>query len=191
MQHTINFNHKPDYPLLNELFQHQDQLFERYSKLLMLRVDFAYRTDSDAFENADADERSAHMNRLTEQCHALKGLVGYAWVMEHAETHGFHIHAAFYINGQEHRKIWEFWEQIKDQWGKITEGQGYAHRCEPKPHYRVRGEWVVSFSDKQGRQGMQYILSYLAKQSQRTRYPIYQLSTVPAPSRRGRPRSQS
>lgn len=187
MQHTINLNHEPDYPLLNELFHHQDQLFERYSKLLMLRIDFAYHTSSNAFENADA----AHMNRLTEQCHTIKGLVGYAWVMEHTETHGFHIHAAFYINGQAHRKIWEFWEQIKNRWENITGGEGYAHRCEPKPHYRVRGEWVVSFSDKQGRRGMQYILSYLAKQSQRMRYPIYRLSNVPAPSRRGRPRSQS
>jgi hypothetical protein len=35
------------------------------------------------------------------------------------------------------------------------------HRCEPKGHYRIRGERVVSFSDSRGREGMQYILSYL------------------------------
>ncbi len=37
------------HPTLNrKLRRHQDQLFERYSKLLMLRVDFSYLQDSDS-----------------------------------------------------------------------------------------------------------------------------------------------
>jgi hypothetical protein len=52
-------------------------------------------------------------------------------------------------------------EAIQSLWEDITEGEGYAHRCEPKGHYRVRGERVVSFSDSRGREGMEFILSYL------------------------------
>lgn len=191
MHYSINFNHAPDHQLQNTLFQHQDSLFERYSKLLMLRIDFAYRKDSEAFKFADTNNLAADMTWLTEQCREISGLVGYSWVMEDGEEHRLHVHAAFYINGQEHCKIWMFWEQIKHLWETVTQGEGYAHHCEPKAHYRIQGERVVAFSDTRGREGMQYILSYLAKQSQRTERPIYRLSTVPVPPRRGRPRNQS
>ncbi|ESN27582.1 hypothetical protein L369_00772 [Enterobacter sp. MGH 23] len=42
MLHNTNRNHQLDSSLQNVLFNHQNQLFECYSKLLMLRVDFAY-----------------------------------------------------------------------------------------------------------------------------------------------------
>lgn len=192
MYHNINFNHEPDYPLLNELFEHQDKLFEHYSKLLMLRIDFAYRKESETFKFADTNNLAADMTWLTERCREIPGLVGYSWVMEDGEEHRLHVHAAFYVNGQRHRKIWTFWERIKQLWEDITESEGYAHHCEPKRHYRVQGEKVVAFSDTRGREGMQYILSYLGKQSQRTERLIYQLSSVSASASasRGRPRSQ-
>ncbi len=43
MKSGIKFNHKPAPSLQRKLFNHQDGLFEYYSKLLMLRIDFAYR----------------------------------------------------------------------------------------------------------------------------------------------------
>lgn len=190
MGYIVNLNHVSDYPVLNELFHHQDQLFERYSKLLMLRIDFAYRKGSEAFKFSDTNNLAADMTWLTEQCREISGLVGYSWVMEDGEEHRLHVHAAFYINGQVHCKIWMFWEQIKHLWETVTQGEGYAHHCEPKAHYLIQGERVVAFSDTRGREGMQYILSYLAKQSQRTERPIYQLSPVSIPVARGRPRSR-
>lgn len=39
-------------------------------------------------------------------------------------------------------------EALRDLREDITDAEGYAHRCEPKGHYRVRGERVVSFSDQ-------------------------------------------
>lgn len=66
-----------------------------------------------------------------------------------------------------------FWGAMLSLWGDITDGEGYAHQCEPKAHYRVRGERVVSFSDHRGRQGMAFILSYLGTQSQRTVQRVY------------------
>nr|WP_302824654.1 inovirus-type Gp2 protein [Hafnia alvei] len=188
MYHNTNRNHASDNSLQNVLFNHQHQLFECYSKLLMLRVDFAYRKDSESFKHADVNQLVADITWLTEQGAYISGLVGYAWVMEYGEDHRYHIHAAFYINGQRHRKVWGFWEAIRELWEDITDREGYAHRCEPKGHYRVRGERVVSFSDNRGRQGMTYILSYLGKQSQRTERRIYRVSTVPAPSVSGRRR---
>ena len=188
MLHNTNRNHQPDSSLQNVLFNHQNQLFSCYSKLLMLRLDFAYRQNSDSFNAADVNQLVADMTWLTEQSSALSGLVGYAWVLEYGEEHRYHVHAAFYLNGQRHRKVWCFWEAIQSLWGDITDGEGYAHRCEPKGHYRVRGERVVSFSNSRGRQGMAFILSYLGKQSQRTARRIYRVSAVPAPAVSGRRR---
>lgn len=191
MLHNTNRNHQPDSFLQNVLFNHQNQLFNCYSKLLMLRVDFAYRQESESFNAADVNQLVADITWLTEQCTTLSGLVGYAWVLEYGEDHSYHVHAAFYLNGQRHRKVWCFWETISAQWEDITDGEGYAHRCEPKGHYRVRGERVVSFSDNRGRQGMQYILSYRGKQSQRTKRQIYRVSAIPAPAVSGRRRKYS
>ncbi|QNQ55473.1 inovirus-type Gp2 protein [Serratia liquefaciens] len=188
MNHVINENHPANKSILCILLTHQDALFERYSKLLMLRVDFAYRLESLSFHFSDENQLAAQMTYLMQQCSDIPGMVGSVWVMEYTERHRFHVHAAFYINGQRHRKVWLFWEQIKYLWEIITEHEGYAHRCEPKPFYRVRGERVVTTSDVQGRGGMQYILSYLGKQEQSTTRPIYQVSPVPVAVRRGRPR---
>lgn len=94
MLHNTNRDHQPDSSLQNVLFSHQNQLFECYSKLLMLRVDFAYRQNSDSFNAADANQLVADMTWLTEQCTTLSGLVGYAWVLEYTEDHSYRIHTA-------------------------------------------------------------------------------------------------
>ncbi len=48
----------------------------------------------------------ADITLLIQRSQDIKGLVGYAWVLEHTERHSFHIHAAFYLNGQKHRRAW-------------------------------------------------------------------------------------
>ena len=93
MLHNTNRNHVPDNLLQNVLFTHQNQLFNCYSKLLMLRVDFAYRQESDSFNAADVNQLVADITWLTERCTTLLGLVGYAWVLEYGEDHRYHIHA--------------------------------------------------------------------------------------------------
>lgn len=91
-----------------------------------------------------------------------------------------HIHAAFYINGQRHRKAWCFWKYTRDIWEKVTEGEGYAHHCEPKPCYQVHGERVINYSEKKSHSDMKCILSYLGKDSQRAERRIYQISNIPS-----------
>lgn len=61
MLHNTNRNHVPDNTLQNVLFNHQNQLFNCYSKLLMLRVDFAYRQESGSFNSTDVNQLVADM----------------------------------------------------------------------------------------------------------------------------------
>ncbi|MBH2578599.1 inovirus-type Gp2 protein [Serratia marcescens] len=180
------------HPTLNrKLRRHQNQLFERYSKLLMLRVDFSYLQDSDSHGEGDIHSTVADITLLIQRSQDIKGLVGYAWVLEHTERHGFHIHAAFYLNGQKHRRAWTVFEALRDTWKYVTWGEGHTHRCEPREEYRARGEWVTPYDDIKGRKSMQYILSYLSKQEQKTLGVICQLSDIPAPPAAGRRRKVS
>lgn len=187
----INLSYVQHAALNRKLRRHQDQLFERYSKLLMLRVDFSYLLDSDSHGQGDIHSTVADITLLIQRSGDINGLVGYAWVLEQTEQHGFHIHAAFYLNGQKHRQVWTVFEALRDTWKYVTWEEGHTHRCEPKEHYCVRGEWVTSYDDARGRRGMQYILSYLSKQEQKTLGVICQLSNIPAPRTAGRRRKAS
>lgn len=187
----INLSYVQHTALNRKLRRHQDQLFERYSKLLMLRVDFSYLQYSDSHSEGDIHSTVADITLLIQRCGDINGLVGYAWVLEQTEQHGYHIHAAFYLNGQKHRQVWTVFEALRDTWKYVTWGEGHTHRCEPKEHYRVRGEWVTSYDDARGRRGMQYILSYLSKQAQKSLGVICQLSNIPAPQTAGRRRKAS
>lgn len=188
---NINLSYVQHPTLSRKLRRHQDQLFERYSKLLMLRVDFSYLQDSDSHGDGDIHSTVADITLLIQRSRDINGLVGYAWVLEQTEQHGYHIHAAFYLNGQKHRRAWTVFEALRDTWKYVTWGEGHTHRCEPKEHYRVRGEWVTAYDDIKGRKSMQYILSYLSKQEQKTLGVICQLSDIPAPLAAGRRRKLS
>ncbi|UTI07587.1 inovirus-type Gp2 protein [Enterobacter hormaechei] len=185
---NINLSYVQHPTLNRKLRRHQDQLFERYSKLLMLRVDFSYLQDSDSHGEGDIHSTVADITLLIQRSQDIKGLVGYAWVLEHTERHGFHIHASFYLNGQKHRRAWTVYETLRDTWKYVTWGEGHTHRCEPREEYRARGEWVTAYDDIKGRKSMQYILSYLSKQEQKTLGVICQLSDIPAPPAAGRRR---
>lgn len=189
MKSVIKFNHRSDHSLQRKLFNHQDGLFECYSKLMMLRIDFAYRKESESFEYADIHQITSEMTLLIEQVKDISGIVGFAWVLEYGEQHRLHIHAAFYINGQRHQKVWHFWQDIRDIWEKVTENEGYAHHCKPKEYYCVHGEQVICHLDVERRAGMRHILKYLAKQSQRTERRVYQVSDIPTATQRGRRRN--
>ncbi|EJD9017060.1 inovirus-type Gp2 protein [Salmonella enterica subsp. enterica serovar Newport] len=184
----INLSYVQHPVLSRKLRRHQNQLFERYSKLLMLRVDFSYLQDSDSHGKGDIHSTVADITLLIQRSGDINGLVGYAWVLEQTEQHGYHIHAVFYLNGQKHRRAWTVFEALRDTWKYVTWGEGHTYRCEPKEHYRVRGEWVTAHDDTGGRKGMQYILSYLSKQAQKSRGVIYQLSDIPAAPAAGRRR---
>ena len=187
----INLSYVQHPTLSRKLGHHQNQLFERYSKLLMLRVDFSYLQDSDSHGEGDIHSTVADITLLIQRSQDIKGLVGYAWVLEHTERHGFHIHAAFYLNGQKHRRAWTVYETLRDTWKYVTWGEGHTHRCEPREEYRARGEWVTAYDDIKGRKSMLYILSYLSKQEQKTLGVICQLSDIPAPPATGRRRKVS
>ncbi|AYW92009.1 YagK/YfjJ domain-containing protein [Yersinia pseudotuberculosis] len=185
---VVNPYYDMDVTLQRNINNHLDQLFKNHSKILMLRVDFAYRKDSHEFSCQDIHGITADMVQLLIEIKNIKGLSGYIWVLEQTQTHGLHIHAAFYLNGQIRSKVWPTFAEICNRWEVITRGEGYAHRCEPKEHYFIRGEQIIDYRNHKGIAGMKYILSYLAKQNQKENGRVYGVSSLPERSVRGRRR---
>lgn len=105
----------------------------------MLRVDFSYLQDSDSHGQGDIHSTVADITLLIQHSRDINGLVGYAWVLEQTEHHGYHIHAVFYLNGQKHRQVWTVFETLRDTWKYVTWAEGHTHRCEPREEYRARG----------------------------------------------------
>lgn len=188
----INKNYIHNHELYTELANHQDTLFMRHSKLLMLRVDLAYRENSSSSLHPDVNATLVDIAMLIEQVKDNPGVVGYAWVLENGLQHGLHVHCVIYIDGQKHRKTWSVWCEISHVWESVTHGDGYAHWCQPNPKYQKQGERVTAWNNSEGRDDMLYILSYLSKQDQKLDELIYQCSAVPPKGlNRGRKRNKA
>ncbi|ASN16113.1 hypothetical protein B7764_13300 [Pantoea ananatis] len=192
LQHSAhtdtNLNYVQHRTLRRHLRHHQNNLFERHSRLLMLRIDFSYLSGSNLSTQADVYTLVGHITELMQRSTAISHMVGHAWVLEHTESHGYHIHAVFYLNGQKRRKAWPAFELLREIWEKITKGEGLAFRCAPQAYYKVQGERVTTYDDYSSRQDMQYILSYLSKTDQKNGKAIGHWSEVPPPARNGRRR---
>lgn len=188
---ATNSNH-PTYPHLeNCLHQHVDNLFNKYSKLILLRIDFAYLSHSPAFTHQDVHGLCADMVQMDSELKRIHGIAGYAWVAEYGECHRYHVHGAIFINAQLRNKAWPVFQEIAEFWQRITDAEGYAHRCTPRQHYKVRGEEVTEYDDKAGINAMKYILSYMAKTEQKPDGINAIFSVIPERSRRGRRRQRT
>jgi len=182
----------PTYPELeSKLHRHVDELFIRYSKLILLRTDFAYRKHSPEFTHQDIHGLCADMVQLEHRLAGINGIAGYAWVAEYGADHRYHAHCAIFINAQLRNKAWPVFQEIVAHWESLTKNEGYAHRCAPQPHYKVRSEEMTEYNDDVGINAMKYILSYLAKTAQKPDGIHCRFSAIPARSRSGRPRKRS
>lgn len=186
-----NPNH-PTYPELeSKLHRHVDELFIKYSKLILLRIDFAYLKYSAAFTHQDIHGLCADMVQLEHRLTGMNGIAGYTWVAEYGADHRYHAHCAIFINAQLRNKAWPVFQEIETRWKSITDNEGYAHRCTPQSHYKFRSEEMTEYNDDMGINAMKYILSYLAKTAQKPDGIHCRFSVIPARSRSGRPRKRS
>lgn len=89
------------YPELEyKLHRHVDNLFIRYSKLILLRIDFAYRKHSPEFTRQDIHGLCADMVQLENRLADIRGIAGYVWVAEYGAEYLYHVHCAIFINAQ-------------------------------------------------------------------------------------------
>lgn len=105
-----------------------DALFNCYSRLLVVRVDFHYRKAE--YENLTlervANDRDLFLRMAKRQ---YRGLEGLCWKLEYGRDRTFHYHMLFFFNGAEVRQDVTFGQQLGELWVSITSGDGTYFNC--------------------------------------------------------------
>lgn len=157
------------------LMTYLDELFKKYSKLTILRIDLTYRkSDGNLSEGAVVptyDQVKQHRVKLLrsvskhlESVLSKKCLVGYVWKLEYGKEKSWHYHFIVILNGQEVRQDIVIAELIGKYWIKITNGDGLYHSCNHNKHiYKTLGIGLVDHRDKDLREGLRKVAAYLTK----------------------------
>ena len=190
MTYRTNPNFTIDDELFTDLTDHMERLRERYSDVIPLRMDFAYKTASRRYADRYRDHWDMDMYRLAERVLRANTVIGYAWVMEFTCQHGLHFHAVFYLDGQRKRNSYRSARVIAEEWRDVTHGEGIFENCQKKIYHKVNGSRCLHYSDRKGYCDLAFIVSYLAKQEQKEMLvtPAYCLSEIKPRGRGGRPR---
>lgn len=98
-------------------------------------------------------------------------LTGYICAVEQGEDRGYHIHAAYFFNGNEVRGDVYTAQQIGELWERITWGQGHFNSCNhDKEKYGDECSiGMILRSNRNIRPHVHYAMRYLVKDAQQLR----------------------
>lgn len=152
---------------------YSDTVVNRYSRTTIVRVDLYYRQEAqvrlrveNVFNDLDRLIRERERNPIFD----LE--TGYICSVEQGEDRGYHIHAAFFFNGNEVRGDIYKAQQIGELWERITRGQGYFNSCnhnKEKKYGNRRGIGIILRSDRNIRPHVHDAVRYLVKDDQQLR----------------------
>lgn len=157
-QRSSNKNYK-------ELTGYADALFERYSRLLVLRVDLSYSKENSKTTQVQAKRDRERLFENARSNKLFDYMVGYIWKLEHGPEKGFHYHMMFFFDGSKVREDITLAKRIGEYWtGVVTKGRGLYFNCNVgKLAYKSCGIGMVDHTDAQLRKGLRNAVIYLAK----------------------------
>lgn len=155
---------------------YSDVVRRRYSRTTIVRVNFYY------WPEAQARLRVEHvfnaLDRLIAEHESnpiFDHLIGYIHSVEQGDRNdgrGYHIHAAYFFNGNVMcRDVWKATE-IGELWEEITRGQGYLHSCNHYSNERYAdkcGIGCIQRDDRAIRRHVHKVVKYLVKDDQHLR----------------------
>ena len=146
-------------------------VLDRYSRTVVVRVDLHYLEVADTWLRIeDLYQDLDKLMRARERSQIFEHETGYAWSIEQGEERGFHVHAAFFFNGEHVRRDWYKAQEVGELWEKITRGKGYFHNCnQNKARYERLGVGTVKRADQAACDDVVFAMSYLAKDDQHLR----------------------
>lgn len=181
-----------------------DSLFERYSRLLVLRLDIGYSLSYlqkqgwvISLEQVKKDFslflRSISRGRL-------KGsLCGYIWKLEFGPTKQYHYHVMVFLDGSKHQEDINLCKELGEIWvGKITAGDGVYFNCNRKKYrYKKNGTGMAAWNDAVKVANVKWAAKYLVKKDLLIRPNLldrertFGKSALPKPNKKvGRPRKE-
>lgn len=127
----------------NTLVKRMQDVSDRYSRILVVRVDLAYPLKSqDQIGIKDfKEDMDVLRTRLRDQDTVFNGLVEYVWALEQGEDKGYHCHLLLVYKGSKRRNAYWIADQIGKLWSDITDGLGCHFNCHTS-------EYLKQFSDR-------------------------------------------
>lgn len=130
-------------------------LFNRYGRLLVLRVDLSYaKKDGDEFMTdqrlaARLDQVVADRERFINNMRSNKLFthkVGLVWKLEYGLEKGYHYHMFFFYDGSQVREDITLARMIGEYWrDSVTDGRGLYFNCNAKKAgYKYRGIGMIN-----------------------------------------------
>lgn len=137
------------------LGQYIDALFEKHSRMVVLRLDLSYGTSFSEVHNelqARLAQVKADWANLQGDLHKgipIPGLLGFACKLEYGHLKGFHFHLLVFYDGACYRKDIVLAKLIGEHWSReVTKGKGRYFNCNNKKEsYRFPGIGVISRFD--------------------------------------------
>ena len=107
------------------------QMLNHYSRLLIVRVDLGYITDTSHLVSIkDFHQDLKKLRKLIgKRKSCFKNLQGNIFALEQGHDHGYHCHLLLIYNGTKHERDWYFAETVGETWQRITGGLGSYYNC--------------------------------------------------------------
>ncbi|MDS7931569.1 inovirus-type Gp2 protein [Acinetobacter sp. V102_4] len=155
-------------------------LLHVHSKILVVRVDLGimrapeslinHHISSDQWRSEqDSQFIIKALERLNENArhNRMKHALGYIHRIEYGPQKGFHVHAYYFFDGQDHQEDISWGQYIAKQWKRVTNNQGSVFICNMKKEdYRYCALGMLDYSDKQMLKNLEQSFDYLCKNDQ-------------------------
>jgi hypothetical protein len=148
--------------------QYVNGLFYRYARLVVVRVDLAYKTDVKRFLDMKTvlGHREKLLNAIRKNDELNGKYVGYVMSLEWGRAKGgYHFHCFFFFDGSKSRQDISLGDFVGNVWVKeVTEGLGCYYNCNRNKHvYKSVGIGVVGHGDTELRANLIEAAKYVTK----------------------------
>jgi len=144
------------------LLDYTNHLFDVYSRLLVVRVDFHYQPEF--YEGLTLqqviDDREAFLKSIKRD---FTWLVGLCWKLEYEPQRKFHYHFIFFFDGNRARQDISLGRDLGEHWIYITGDTGSYYNCNyADKNYPERYLGMIHYSDEIKRRALRQAV-YLTK----------------------------
>jgi hypothetical protein len=144
------------------------KLFNRFSKLLVLRIDFSINRNFKITLELLKTYIRIFLKKLHAPNEEIPPIVGYIWKLEYGIQKGYHYHFIFFMNGNIHDSDIFFAYKLTKLWMRVTQDKGFFHSCnDDKASYEKLAIGILVHNDHEKINTLnEVIINYLTKTSQ-------------------------
>ncbi|MQA21527.1 YagK/YfjJ domain-containing protein [Rugamonas rivuli] len=151
-----------------------DDLFEKYSKLLVVRLDLGFKQQGVLGKEEVSIEKTKKLLlkflNAKRSNNIFSDVVGYVWKLEYGELKGYHYHLLIFMNGSNTQRDIYRGLMMGQYWISLTQGDGVFYVSNFKKRYFAKngllGIGMVSHFEQDKRKNLNTILRYFFKPDQ-------------------------